>query len=53
MGRFTSAMIDLCEAAYDLNIEDADWLPRVMQAGRGPANLEGTRLGPLVHGRLV
>ena len=33
MDRNTSTMIDLAEAAYDLDAEEMDWLPRVMEAG--------------------
>ncbi len=33
MDRVTSAMIDLAEASYDLEVTDSDWLPRVMEAG--------------------
>ena len=33
MNRVTSAMIDLAEASYDLEVSDSDWLPKVMQAG--------------------
>lgn len=33
MDRVTSAMIDLAEASYDLDVADSDWLPRVMEAG--------------------
>lgn len=33
MDRITSAVIDLAEASYDLDVTDSDWLPRVMEAG--------------------
>ncbi len=33
MDRVTSAVIDLAEASYDLDISDSEWLPRVMEAG--------------------
>lgn len=33
MDRVTSTLIDLAEAAYDLDVRDAEWLRRVMVAG--------------------
>jgi hypothetical protein len=33
MDRNTSTMIDLAEAAYDLDAEEMEWLPKVMEAG--------------------
>ena len=33
MDHATSTLIDLAEAAYDLEVRDAEWLPRVVSAG--------------------
>ena len=33
MDRATSAMIDLAEASYDLDVTDSEWLLKVMEAG--------------------
>lgn len=58
MDRVTSAMIDLAEAAYDLDIGESDWLPRVIEAGlpaleHGLGVAGGAYTRPLVGGEVA
>lgn len=46
----TSALIDLVEAAYDLAVDDEEWLPKLMKAGL-PLFDQGLGVGALSYAR--